>query len=71
MDESKKNLDTRRTTDFIPHHVAPDNWPLFGERSNPLSSKGESQTMGDYFDYEEQYYDYLDASQDDDYYYDE
>lgn len=59
--DDKKNLDTRRTTDFIPNQTAPDNWLLFGERSNPLSSKGDTGNSRDYFDYEDQYYDYLES----------
>lgn len=67
----KKHLDTRKNTDFIPHHIAPDNWLYFGERANPLSSKGSIETSDDYDDYEDQYYDYREVEEKDDYFYDE
>jgi len=40
--------------DIIPNTSAPDNNIFFGERSNPLSSKGEIGGFTDYDDYEMQ-----------------
>ncbi len=40
--------------DFIPFSTSPNNWPFFGARSNPLSSKGESAHSADYDHYQQQ-----------------
>ena len=42
--------DTRYGKDFIPNQVAPDNWPFFEARCNPLCSKGINGTDEDFYD---------------------
>ena len=42
--------DTRATTDFIPSGIAPDNWPYFADRCNPLCSKGVNGSDDYYYD---------------------
>lgn len=36
--------------DFIPNGIAPDNWPFFEARCNPLCSKGINGLDEDFYD---------------------